>query len=338
MTTVWSEVDPALTSYTDCTYCSILMVVAASGFTAFPLGLNTHPERVAFRGGDPRLNFAGGVDRAKARYGITIQSPAPYSKEGLRAALMQSGRAYAIAGRTANFPAGHTLRRWDPTFSGTHAVAYIPDGLGVGQWLDPLAPMGYAGQNVTVSQVVDTFCTGVFPNDARFLTLGDAMPKIDLISYPDGPHTCNIPAGGTVQGWSDTALVKTQTFPTGSSFPADCQVKITSPQPPTGIFYHCTAGTFAGLYVPEPHAVDAGPVLIDPANCPPLAIPEPTPPVPAPVDVATAKAVLLAAGIDIDAAKAELVKQTTNLNRVATARTAAVANRRIAYTKLGGIL
>jgi len=158
-------------------------------------------------------------------------------------------------------------------------------------------------------------------------TLGDDMPKLTLVSYPDGPHTCNIPAGGTVQGWSDTGLVTSQTFQTGSSFPADCKVQITQTpsQPPEGVFYHCTAGIFAGLYVPTPHAVDAGPALIDPANCPP-----PPPPViiEAPAPPATTA--------DVAGALAQLNLLTTDLNNISKARTLAVSHKNAARTKLGG--
>ena len=198
MTAVWSEVDPALTSYTDCTYCSLLMVLVASGFMAFPLGIYTHEERRAFRGGDARLNFAGGVASAAARYGVTIQSPFPYDQQGLQAALAAPGNAYAVAGRTANFPAGHLIRRWDPAFAGFHAVCVIPQGNGQVLWLDPLAPMGFAGDTVSVTDVTNVFAAGNYPNDARCLpvTLGGDMTLKGTPLNPIHNRKTTLSAGG----------------------------------------------------------------------------------------------------------------------------------------------
>lgn len=108
--TAWTEVGPMEVSYQDCTYCSILMVLKAAGKVSFPLGVNTHAERKAFRKGDPRNNFDGGVERAKERYGVTVKRLPDGSPAGLRAAVSTTGRSYAIAGKLANFPKGHPLR------------------------------------------------------------------------------------------------------------------------------------------------------------------------------------------------------------------------------------
>jgi murein DD-endopeptidase MepM/ murein hydrolase activator NlpD len=93
---------------------------------------------------------------------------------------------------------------------------------------------------------------------------GDDVTETTITLFPDGPHTMNIPAGGKVDGWTatGTAPSKSQTFPNGSSFPADASVVIdqTPNRAPEGRFYRCTAGIFAGLYIPSPQVTDAGPV------------------------------------------------------------------------------
>ena len=85
---------------------------------------------------------------------------------------------------------------------------------------------------------------------------------ITILSFPDGAfHRVNLPASpAMVDGWSATAKVKSQAWPTGSNFPADCRVKIEQPNAPKGTFWHCTAGVYAGLYVPEQQGQDAGPI------------------------------------------------------------------------------
>ena len=62
---------------------------------------------------------------------------------------------FIIQGRNGNLPTGHTLRRWDPGFTGDHAVFIVPTGDGTHvRWYDPEAPMKYAG-DVTYWAVVN---------------------------------------------------------------------------------------------------------------------------------------------------------------------------------------
>jgi hypothetical protein len=91
------------------------------------------------------------------------------------------------------------------------------------------------------------------------------MPKLTLLSLPDGPHTCLIAAGTTVEGWSDTARMKVKVWTQASAFPADIKVRITQDVAPKGTFWHCSAGYYAGLYVPLTQVADGGPSQPDQA-------------------------------------------------------------------------
>jgi hypothetical protein len=182
------------------------MVVVGSGFTAFPLKAYTEPERKAFRGSDPRLNFAGGIEKAKARYGVTITSPPAFmTPTAFKTLLNRPGLVVAVAGKLANFPTGHPLRRWQPAFLDFHAVAVVTLGNGKVVWLDPLAPNLYAGDAATVADVADTFARGNYPNDARYMKIGGSMPNIENIpqGYPAG--TKLVLEVGSYQGWNYSA-------------------------------------------------------------------------------------------------------------------------------------
>jgi hypothetical protein len=239
------------------------MVLAAAN-TKFPLGVNTDAEYTAFRGGSTVLNFAGGVAAAKARYGITIQSPTPYTQAQLKAVLSVPGRAYAVAGKLSNFALGHAIRRWAPSFGGFHAVCVIPLGGGLVLWLDPMAPRGFAGDKVTVADVADVFAFGNYPNDARYLEVAgvgyktNELPFIGADGKPALASVSFIP-GKKVRGWALDGTYEDYTVPAGgSSAPADTTAAILQEprKAPQGgyntdgtvgnrPFVHITAGLFA---------------------------------------------------------------------------------------------
>lgn len=104
----------------------------------------------------------------------------------------------------------------------------------------------------------------VVPNSAKAVVGDTVTTVLPAQIYTDGPHTFNIPAGGKVDGWTatGTAPAKSQTFPSGSSFPGDGIFTITQTpaRAPQGTFIHCTAGIYVGLYIPIGQAIDAGPV------------------------------------------------------------------------------
>ena len=193
---VWTERETGGVGFTDCTWCSILMVLVGAGNEDWPLGIYTEAERKAFRGGDPRLNFSGGIAHAKSRYGIAIHTRPRFSQAELTTALGIPDRVFAVAGKLANFPAGHTLRRWQPSFLDFHAVAVRTRGNGTATWLDPLAPMRFTGDTVSVSDVAEIFARGNFPNDACFMELDEmarTTPGAKISGDPIGTFTFNGP-------------------------------------------------------------------------------------------------------------------------------------------------
>lgn len=323
MTSVWSEVDPALTSYEDCTYCSVLMVLVASGFTAFPLGAYTHPERVAFRGGDPRLNFSGPVDRAAIRYGVAVTSPTPYTQAGLQAALATPGAAYAVAGQLANFPAGHPIRRHDPGFTGFHAVCVIPKGNGEVLWLDPLAPMNYAGDTIPAAWVTDIFSITNYPNDARYLPtmVNDVNLKGTPLEPLNNRKTTLIADAGLTEDPTVMPYNNLRVLPAGTPFTVDWIVQ-----------GNTLAGTdrwYGGWVVAQPPTYPNPQFgYIISANCGPLV----------PIETVTVEVPAPAPPSNVDTALilSEVNKLTVALNDVSRARSRAVTAKNTIKSLVGG--
>lgn len=262
--TVWTERESSGIGWTDCTWCSILMVCDGGGNTKWPLGHHTEAERKAFRAGDPRLNFAGGVEHAKSRYGITVASPTPYSQAQLKTALSTNGRIFAVAGKLANFPAGHRLRRWAPTFSGFHAVTVVPLGGGAVTWLDPLAPMGYAGERATAAEVADVFALGNYPNDARYMTAAgdDSMTIVTYTPFPEGNRTWTANTAKVYTGYKPDGTTKKVQLNAGSKAPASgtATIQQNPAKSPNGSgFVLLAAGTLEGYYMVRTDGTVAAP-------------------------------------------------------------------------------
>lgn len=155
---VWSERidDDPLGRLHDCTEASALMVLVAAGYTKFPLGIYTWQERNALdrsstrppNTGDLLPDLDGAVQR---RYGVTLHKLKVTTTAALARELAKPGRAYLLAGQLSHYEPGHFLRRWQPKFTGGHAVCYVADRPGEGLFLDPLAPNKYPGDRVTAS-------------------------------------------------------------------------------------------------------------------------------------------------------------------------------------------
>lgn len=172
--TVWSE-RRSIPPWDQCTEGAYLMALVYGGWRAFPEGMYTDEERNALDAATPPDPPAGGstfplLDTGAARrYGVTLHRIPDGAKEGLRRQLNIAGQAFAIAGSLANFPPGHRLRRWDADYEGGHAVCVVSLGDGLCWWGDPLAPMGFAGDQVRTDAVL-TFAW--YPSDARIITGG----------------------------------------------------------------------------------------------------------------------------------------------------------------------
>jgi hypothetical protein len=155
---VWSERnDPNAPggAWRDCTYSSGLMMLVAGGWTKFPLGAYTVVEREALERSDNQPDETGASQddlklAIKNRYGISVGRP-PW---GIAEGVKHTELALSLQGSNKNLPYTHTLRRWDRSFTGGHEVCIVPLGNGKCLWLDPEAPMGYAGDVVDNATVI----------------------------------------------------------------------------------------------------------------------------------------------------------------------------------------
>lgn len=149
---VWSErPEPDGDALRDCTYSAGLQALVFGGKRTYKLGIYTAAEREALERSDNQPDETGAslddlIVAVKTRYGIQWAKSAV---ELLDQHHARTDLAFVIQGRNGNLAAGHRLRRWDPDFTGAHAVTIIPsaDGQRV-TWLDPLAPNRYAGDTV----------------------------------------------------------------------------------------------------------------------------------------------------------------------------------------------
>jgi hypothetical protein len=177
---VWSERRPG--SWDQCTEGAYLMALVYGGFRDFPKGRYTDEERNGLDKATPPDPEAGGstftlLDAgARARYGLHLHEINDGTKAGLRAELKQPGQALAIAGSLGSLDAGHRLRRWQPAYTGGHAIAVVTLGDGEVWWGDPLAPMGDGGDRVSIQAVLDF---AWYPSDARVVRDGElAVPRL----------------------------------------------------------------------------------------------------------------------------------------------------------------
>lgn len=154
---VWSErPEPNASGLRDCTYSAGLMGMVHGGWTAFPKGIYTVAEREALERSDDQPNETGAslddlILALKRRYKVTKTKNSAAALPGL---LTKKGIGLVVQGKNGNLPSGHVLRRWDPGFTGGHAVYVVPDGTGFVQWLDPEATNKYKGDRVAVAVVL----------------------------------------------------------------------------------------------------------------------------------------------------------------------------------------
>jgi hypothetical protein len=249
------------------------MTLLYGGFSAFPLGAYTIEEREALDSAGGPDPVAGGstfpiIDRGSfARYGLKLRRIADGSRAGLEKALSTPGRALAMAGSYKSLPINHPLRKWQPSFEGGHAVCVIPLGAGRIRWLDPLAPMGYGGDE---TNVVTALTFAWIPSDARealageFTTVEDQRVNIvkDIVRF-EAPRHWKAKKTAIINGYdgtSKTAKVSRE-IATGSGAEATALVEINGDNIPLqkdGSPYRYVEtinGVFAGLYVPH-HAVE----------------------------------------------------------------------------------
>ncbi len=137
----------------DCAWASAVMWARASGHPEIPA---THAEAEALRAQAGAVPDGRG-DSAKVplgllrRYRIVVNFVRGWPA---LAVLLKPGTVASVAGSMGVFPDGHPLRRWDPPFRGNHQVlVFRLDSAPRVWWDDPLAPDGYRGQWVSISDL-----------------------------------------------------------------------------------------------------------------------------------------------------------------------------------------
>ena len=170
MPVVWSErteLHDATGAEHDCAYSAILDCLIWGGKVSYTRGIYTPEEREALERSDAQPDETGAssadIDVAiKTRYGLAAHIPATLSE------AWQVGHAISVGGRLANFPAGHSLRRWDPEYTGGHRVCVVVLSATTARWLDPLAPWKYVGDTVSL-MAVQTFIGARLASDLRYV-------------------------------------------------------------------------------------------------------------------------------------------------------------------------
>lgn len=143
------------TGWYDCTQASAMRACADAGIV-FPLA-DLDLEREALERADDYPDETGATMAA-----IVTAMSRRYRYSGaavsdLHAALRTPGYTLLVQGAYPQFPTAQ--RRWSPKFQGGHAVAYRVNTPTSGTLLDPMAPMGFAGDTVTPA-VMEAFAWG----------------------------------------------------------------------------------------------------------------------------------------------------------------------------------
>jgi hypothetical protein len=165
---VWSEREPG--PWDECTECAYLQALVYGGHTTYEHPIYSDAERDALSLlVDPLDNVTGATFRLveaaiRQRYGLATE-PLPPGMS-LATALRRPGHALILAGVHGRWPAGHHLRRWQPTFVGAHAATAIPLEVDALLFLDPLAPDGHSG-DVVDPVTIELWADGPGPDDCR---------------------------------------------------------------------------------------------------------------------------------------------------------------------------
>jgi hypothetical protein len=197
----------------DCVWDSGLMQFLGSHPGAAPA---THAEAEALRAiAKPNApmgasNTSDLLKAFKARYGFEPTRLAP-GPDSIVAAL-QPGTIATVSGKLANFPDGHRLRRWSPTFKDGHRVCVYRTANEI-RWLDPLGRVetGYRGDDVTIADV-RTFARGLDSHtisamatregDVQFVNLNEFKAR--------SGRTLTIPLGTPLLKLDGTVLLNTE--------------------------------------------------------------------------------------------------------------------------------
>lgn len=244
----------------DCTFAALLEVVR----DGFPDGLDIPPtiaEKEALRAAaglpDDHAGATIGqaITAAERRYGLAGGYVVATSWASIRTALTDPRSRCVVQGSMDSVPAA--LRRWDPTFSGAHAISSRGT-----TWCDPLAPAGtYAGEVVSLA-VWEGFVRGL-PGAQALITKVGGLTRSDMSIYERRPVSgrFTIPAMKAVKGYrpvgSAWEVVKTwpaQTSSSGALFDGH-YVRISGTTTPSTLL-RATSGFFDGLFVATADVVE----------------------------------------------------------------------------------
>lgn len=272
--TVWPE-HPEVSGvigYHDCSQSSALMCLIYAGFTAFPLGAYTVAERNALDAADDRpdntgatfdgsIRTAGWLEKQIAnRYGVTLRKLPDSTEATFRKFLSTPGYAFIVQGTMGNLPVGHPLRRWQPEFSGAHAVCVISGTRP--RWLDPLGPLHFAGDLTDLDTVLRFAWDGNqysrYLKKDELLSLPDTAAEDDVtliieIEKYATPRVVRCLTGGTIRAYlpPDHTVVRQATLTRPSWFHASGYAKVTgwSTDPKNPVWDYWVAGD--GFFGPD---------------------------------------------------------------------------------------
>lgn len=198
----------------DCTMCAALMVARVSCDPAIPAH---HGEAEAIRqaaglgpiGGSSSSDALRGLQRRHAVTGLDIVANSDFDALWGR---LTPGTVAAAQGSMAAFPRGHTLRRFDPGFIGSHDVfIYRYDDSDHLWWDDPLAPIGsYTGQTVTKAQ----FKAYVNKFPAGSAIVGTLLTEKTVANAPitsETPVLIDVPAGANLIALDGKTVIRALT-------------------------------------------------------------------------------------------------------------------------------
>jgi hypothetical protein len=248
-------------TWEDCLPSSAVMHARAAHSRAIPA---THTEAQSLRN-DAGLPEAGGVTihqilvGFRRRYGWDGGQLVPTAQFLDR---LVPGTSAVVSGRLASFPAGHRLRRWQPGFTGGHAVWVARLADGTYWWDDPLAPaVGYAGEEISRDELA-VYVRG-WPGDqlvAPTLEESEMFPVVTREPF-QAPAAWTLPAGAVLNGYDPTQpgkIVRSVTGPAQGHASARVSVRWVGvaagqkPPVPTGApFLEVAEGPLAGLLVVE---------------------------------------------------------------------------------------
>lgn len=242
-------------AWEDCTWDSAIEFARLGLTSAIPA---THQEAEALRAasGEPPTGGSN-IDDVKRglarRYRWTSGYVVAYNFSQLWSALTK-GKVAVVQGMLGAFPKGHRLRRFDPDYTGPHAVsAQRLDSTDNVWWCDPLAPygIGYKGQWVTKSQL-KVFVDAITPRGGRHL-ITRIKNKWVLSIHPTSGNTTREFFDYSIK---DGYIVNRTTRKTGG-FSASCTAPRTYTNHDPDIaqssyrLVKITSGNYEGIYTDE---------------------------------------------------------------------------------------